>query len=520
MFVVVGSGPAGIACARRLLERNLDVTMLDAGVSLEKDKEQLLAPLRTQPQEAWSREALALLRSGTQARTSGLQLKLAYGSDYPYQLAERDLGIAREGVACVPSFARGGMSNVWGGSILSYRDEDMTGWPIGSSDLAPHYRAALDWVAHSSVQDRLDDKFPTYSNCAGSIPPSRQAVELLADMETSAGPLQRQGIVFGRSRLAVDPGCIRCGLCMYGCPKHFVFNSATHLADLVSNPRFSYRPGIVVDAVRESGGEVVLETRTLRGGERAEVRAARVFLGCGPLSTTRIMLASLGAFDREVVMRDSQYYIFPMLRYRSTEGFDREPTHSLAQVFVEMFDKAVSPYSVHVQMYSYNDLYLRVFEGMFGPLHRALPLRPLLGRMWIAQGYLHSSESPGIAAVLEKPVGTGRSRMRLRTTGVGDTKAKVRRVVRKLWSLRSELRMAPVAPMLKLGDAGQGYHVGGSFPMRTQPGPFESDTLGRPAGFERLHLVDSTTFPSIPASTVTFTVLANAHRIASAVEVS
>jgi hypothetical protein len=140
--------------------------------------------------------------------------------------------------------------------------------------------------------------------------------------------------------------------------------------------------------------------------------------------------------------------------------------------------------------------------------------------MWIAQGYLHSSESPGIAAVLEKPVGTGRSRMRLRTTGVGDTKAKVRRVVRKLWSLRSELRMAPVAPMLKLGDAGQGYHVGGSFPMRTQPGPFESDTLGRPAGFERLHLVDSTTFPSIPASTVTFTVLANAHRIASAVEVS
>jgi len=185
-----------------------------------------------------------------------------------------------------------------------------------------------------------------------------------------------------------------------------------------------------------------------------------------------------------------------------------------------MFDKAVSPYSVHVQMYSYNDLYLRVFEGMFGPLHRALPLRPLLGRMWIAQGYLHSSESPGIAAVLEKPVGTGRSRMRLRTTGVGDTKAKVRRVVRKLWSLRSELRMAPVAPMLKLGDAGQGYHVGGSFPMRTQPGPFESDTLGRPAGFERLHLVDSTTFPSIPASTVTFTVLANAHRIASAVEVS
>ena len=34
--------------------------------------------------------------------------------------------------------------------------------------------------------------------------------------------------------------------------------------------------------------------------------------------------------------------------------------------------------------------------------------------------------------------------------------------------------------------------------------------------FERVHLVDSSTFPSIPSTTITFTVMANAHRIASA----
>jgi choline dehydrogenase-like flavoprotein len=520
MFVVVGSGPAGVASARALLDRGFDVTMLDAGVTLEAEKARLMAPLLSQPQEEWSREALALLRSGTQPRTSGLQLKLAYGSDYPYQRAERDLGIRRDHVACVPSFARGGMSNVWGGSILSYRDDDLADWPIRTADLAPAYRAVLRWVRHSSVRDRLDAEFPTYSDDAASVPPSRQATELLGDMEASAESLRRQGVVFGRSRLAVDPDCIRCGLCMYGCPKNFVFNAATILAELVHNPRFSYRPGVIVDTVRESGGEVVLATRALSGGERGEVRASRALLGCGPLSTTHIMLASLGAFGREVVMHDSQYYIFPLLRLRSTPGFDTEPTHSLAQVFVEMFDTKVSPQSVHLQLYSYNDLYVRVFEGMFGPLARALPLRPLLGRMWIAQGYLHSSESPRIVAVLDRPSRGDRPGMRLRSTGTADTPAKVRRVVRKLGSLRRQLRMVPLSPMLKLGDAGQGYHVGGSFPMRARPGPFESDTLGRPHGFERVHLVDSSTFPSIPASTVTLTVLANAHRIASAVEPS
>jgi choline dehydrogenase-like flavoprotein len=492
--------------------------MLDAGLTLESDKERLLAPLKTAPREEWSSEALALLRSGTKPRTTGLQLKLAYGSTYPYDAAERELGIEREGVACVPSFAKGGMSNVWGASMLPYRDADMVDWPIGAADLAPHYRAVLSFIPHSAVHDGLEPHFPSYSSCAATVPSSRQASELLADLEAAASGLERAGVLFGRSRLAVDPACIRCGLCMYGCPKHLVFNAAATLAELATRPGFSYRPGVILERVRESGSKVTLETRALSGAARDVVCAERAFLACGPLSTTRVMLASLEAFDREVVMHDSQYYIFPLVRYRSTPDFDAEPVHTLAQIFVEIFDSALSRYSVHLQLYGYNDLYSRVFEGMLGRAHRLLPLRPLLGRMWIAQGYLHSSMSPGIAAVLTRPVTTRRgSRMLLRATVSPETPSRVRAVVRKMRSLRGAFRMVPIAGMLRLGDAGQGYHVGGAFPMRATPGPFQSDVLGRPFGFERVHLVDSTTFPSIPASTVTFTVLANAHRIASTV---
>ena len=52
--------------------------------------------------------------------------------------------------------------------------------------------------------------------------------------------------------------------------------------------------------------------------------------------------------------------------------------------------------------------------------------------------------------------------------------------------------------------------------MRERPGELECDLLGRPQGLERIHLVDSSTFPSIPSTTITFTIMANAHRIASA----
>jgi choline dehydrogenase-like flavoprotein len=52
--------------------------------------------------------------------------------------------------------------------------------------------------------------------------------------------------------------------------------------------------------------------------------------------------------------------------------------------------------------------------------------------------------------------------------------------------------------------------------MRHQPGPFECDLLGRPVGFRAVHVVDATCFPSIPATTITLSVMANAHRIAAA----
>jgi hypothetical protein len=49
--------------------------------------------------------------------------------------------------------------------------------------------------------------------------------------------------------------------------------------------------------------------------------------------------------------------------------------------------------------------------------------------------------------------------------------------------------------------------------MREKPGAFESDCLGRPHGWTRVHAVDATVLTSVPATTITFSVMANAHRI-------
>jgi choline dehydrogenase-like flavoprotein len=53
--------------------------------------------------------------------------------------------------------------------------------------------------------------------------------------------------------------------------------------------------------------------------------------------------------------------------------------------------------------------------------------------------------------------------------------------------------------------------------MRETPGPLETDALGQLRELPGVHLVDSSVLPSLPSTTFTYTVMANAHRIARAV---
>ncbi len=108
---------------------------------------------------------------------------------------------------------------------------------------------------------------------------------------------------------------------------------------------------------------------------------------------------------------------------------------------------------------------------------------------------------------------TGQDRMELRAELNPGAKAHVKRAMSKLFKNGRRIGAGPVPFMLKMTEPGRSFHCGGSFPMSRQPGPFQTDLLGRVPGWERVHAVDATVLPSIPATTITLSVMANAHRI-------
>ncbi len=524
MAIVIGSGPAGVACAKALLDRGVDVTMLDAGLQLEADKQAARSVLSRQPHNDWDTDALGRIRG--RITTDHSQMPAKFGSDFAWRAFEDHFPSTQEKVQLRGSLARGGFSNVWGATMLPFTNDDIAAWPISVEDLEPHYRALFSFVPLVATADGLGNSLPLYTDHHETLKPSRQAEAMLENLAQHQDALARAGITFGRARLAVrsgakgdSPGCVYCGLCLRGCPYDLIYNSAVTVEQLTRNhDQFAYQPDVLVRKLVERGNQVDIQAVRPSTGDAVSLSAERVYVACGIRASTHIVLESLEAFGEPVTIRDCGHFTLPMLRYSRMPGVANEQLHTLSQIFLEILDASIAPNMIHLQLYTYNDVFpeaLRDRAGVLCDLFSA-PSRWFLERLVVAFGYLHSDSSTTIRATLNRPSGDSHSILALETSGDESLMRRVmKRTVRKLSRHRGKLRALPLGPFMRVGTPGQFFHSGGSLPMRDEPNRLETDVLGRPQGLSRVHVVDASVFPSVPATSITMSVMANAHRIGS-----
>lgn len=514
--IVIGSGSAAVAAASALVDHGRRVLMLDVGTTLEPDKRAIRERMGRQPPTDWSRaDRDALTAVATAGRSETMR---PYGSDFLFRVPAADAGwcTPQQVHDLRPSFAKGGLSNGWGASILPYRDADLGGWPIRVADLAPHYAAIARLISTSGRRDALAPLFPGHAlDDEAPLPPSAQAAALLARLERQRQPLAALGVHFGQSRQAIARSCRQCAMCLYDCPYGAIFRAAAVVDRLVAAGAVDYRPDATAVRFAADDTGVTVRVRS-RDGTIDEVRGERLFVAAGVLPTTLLVLDSLDRAGAPVAIRDSAHFFLPLLHGWST-GADpsTEPRHTLAQVFVEIVDPAIAATTVHTQVYTHNDLFAVDMRRRFGPFADAL--RPLIGalsrRLIVAQSFLHSDLSPHIEATLVRD-GSG-ARLAFRRRDNAQTAATVARVRSRLAQVALKAGMLPLTPLLRPGTLGSSFHCGGSFPMRAEPGALETDVLGRLPGIDRVHLVDAAVLPTIPATTIAFSAMANAHRIAT-----
>jgi choline dehydrogenase-like flavoprotein len=522
MNFVIGSGPAGIGAALALLEKNLPVTILDSGEDLEPEKRKLVDRMAQVEPEEWYPEDIKNLKAGVLASVKGVSQKLAYGSDFPYRKPPSFEPADSSTAQLWPSFAKGGLTNVWGAALLPYHQRDMQNWPITIQELEPFYEKILSRMPMSSVEDDLLKDFPLYKKGNSSLKPSRQAKEWLEELEESKSILSKAGFTFGRSRLAITTessvdgvGCKYCTLCMYGCPYDSIYKTSFTLDAIKQNKNLTYIQDVIVENLEEENGKVVIRARSKTGNESRSFSADRVFLGSGVVPTARIMLSSMRIFDESVFIRDSQHFILPLIRYTGTKGVSEERLFTLSQLFLGHFDESLDSHSFVYQAYTYNDFYAEALKNFLGPFYFLVKpmISLILGRLVILQGYLHSDLSGRIKLTLSRSHQNGADKLLMETVKNPSTHKVAQRQGRLFWKYRQYFKAFPLLPFNNLSQIGHGNHHGGTFPMKRDPGHLESDILGRIKGWQRVHLVDSSTFPSISPGPIALTIMANAYRI-------
>ena len=524
MVIVIGSGPAAIAATQALVQQGQQVTILDVGTRLEADKQAIVDRMSTQEPESWAKEDLDAMVGQRVVTSETNHSKLSYGSAYSFDTGSAVVDIRWEKHAGFNhSVAKGGLSNVWGSSLLCYRQEDIADWPVSIEDLQPHYRAVMDFVPGTAITDDLEEILPAYSTQNNPLEPSRQGQALFKDLEANKHSLRQSGIIAGRSRLAIRAtgdathrACAYCALCLSGCPFGLIYSSAQTLDELIQSGRVHYQADHLVEKFEQVGEEVIVTGRDLAKNVAFSQRASRVFVAAGVLPTAKIVLNSLQVFDTPITLLDSQYFIYPMLRFGLTDGVETERMHTSAQMFLEIDDKSVSEHMVHLQIYGYSSFLHHELDRTFlgWPLRVAAFRRHFLGRLLIAQGFIHSKESGSLELTL-KQAADGQDFLNVRIRQARKGLATTLKVGWKLLKQAMNLRAVPLIPGLQLLKPGSGYHSGGTFPMRKQPGVLETDTLGRLPAMTRVHLVDASVLPSIPATSITLSMMANAHRIAT-----
>ncbi len=434
------------------------------------------------------------------------------------------------------STVRGGLAEAWTAGAFPFDAEDLRAFPFSLDTLLPYYGLVAKRIGITGAIDDLAHDVPVHAHLDAPLPLDAHSAALLAAYTRRRGELTALGVRLGRSRTAVlregrdgRQGCDSLGRCLWGCPREAIWTPSLSLRQLEREPRFDYRPGwlvtrVALDASRRAVGVVA---ESLEDGAVRTWEARRVVLAAGTLGTSRIVLSTLrhhggDASPLEGLM-DNRQVLVPFItpsRLGAGPELNAYQYHQLAMGLSPLGDRPHPPLEKH-----YVHCLITILKGvMIHPIVQTLPvdLRTALalfrlthGALGIANVNLADTRRPGNRISLDLPTHAGEpERLRIEYRPTDDepqrlrhTLARVRRALRTLGS-HALPGMAHVRPM------GAGVHYAGTLPMSHEARPRSTDPDGRLRDVHGVWVIDGSTLPFLPSKNLTFTLMANAARIA------
>ena len=525
-IIVVGSGCSGAMAAQTLVEKGLRVHMIDVGVQDEQYKNNIPAGNFEDIRKTNNQQHIFFLGKdfeGIPGEETSAGAQLTPPRKHITKYTDDFFRIQSQSFSPVESLAYGGLGAGWGLGCCVYSEKEMEKCSLPYVEMYDAYETVAKRIGISADADDNASRF-TIGNVKNHLPPLQldESKKILDRFNRKKNKINQDDFFLGRPALAL-------------LSQNYNGRSATSYDDMHfyhDNGNSAYRPSITIDELKkqnnfqysgnylalsfeERENEAVLYCMHVITKEKKEFKAKRIVLAAGALSSARIVMRSFGT-ENSLSFLCNPYTYYPCLNPLMTgKKISKEKTGMAQLSLFHDANKEESDIAM-ASLYSYRSLFLfRLLNEV--PLNYKDGkeiMRFLLSGILI-MGIHHPdqfSSNRFIRRISNSNSPTGdlfQMEYQLsehEITSLQTRERKFIRVMRKLgyWSLK---RVNP-----KMGSS---IHYAGTLPFDKEEKKFTLSKNGRLHGSKNIFVADSSGFTFLPAKGLTYSLMANAHRIAN-----
>lgn len=509
--IIVGSGAAGAFCAYSL--RGLKTLVLDVGHI--PPKESLAGNLYDleNKETLFNKIIGAQFESLNDIEFRKLTPKVkAPLMRYVIQEPKGSPMILSKEFSPTVSYAEGGLANVWGAQVYRFNHDDLKEYPITSEDLNPFYDELTKHVGISGADDDLARFLGDASGMLPALKLSKIGAEILKRYQRNARRFQNNGVYLGHPRLAVlstDYGDReRCGydnLEFLQSRNSAIYSPAFTLRAMVEKKEVEYLSGRLVEKFEEQEDGVTVLVKKINDGSMEQFRCKKLILCLGALNTARLVLFSHNDFTTELPVVENPFSLIPLVSLtRIGMPIDKE-SYSSQLCFVysgKLCNELVVGMIYGMEGIPRSDM---LFDFPFSVSGCLAAAKYILPAMAVMQVYRSSDPQKSNYLKINE---NGSIVIKFNRSEDHSLEQHLLKVFRRIGYLS-------FSSLIQQSEPGLSNHYAGPLPMRAKPKqPYETDRSGLLYGSKNVYIGDSATFPRLPAKNLTFTIMANAIRVA------
>ncbi len=522
-YLVIGSGLSALGSIKALNRIGIVPDVYDTSIEINRNLKEIKDRLKVLKLEHWSKSDVSktLVNFEKTKNIFSIPRKNFLGSNFFYGKSQAKNDIHSDGIHPPFSFALGGLAEGWGAAFLPPAKEDLKEWIYSHEEILKNFKEILKHMHVSGEKDELDEIFPIMKDNLHELDYTSESLELLKGLKKST---KDSSVLVGKSRLLLNPMTSKFKEYCYHSSepksnndvfeKHkmemqrdwfwqihdAIYKPSLEIKSLSEKNKISFYSGRrVTDVVINSDQTLSVNYIDSSDKKFKSIRYNKIFLAAGCVNTSRIILNSKKLFNKKLKVQTRGGFIIPAFSFKKINPSSKLK-NTMPNFFIEILTNHF-PNWIHIQVSLQNEL----FENRLSRIGKWMPLKSFINfikeRIFIVFVNLNSNEAGHYELFIDSKNNSIYG-PRLNTI----YKKKPIKLIKKfnfIFQVFLIFAKAKVflTPFTKSNEGT--YHVGGSFPMRKQPLEWnETNYLGELSDMKNLHLVDSSTFPTLPSTTI------------------